>query len=151
SVDLKLHTLPLTAVAGLIAAIGFATWAPGQGSAAARGTPPQSGTNIALVDLSQVYQNYAKLEDLRSGWKIEAEQAQAKAKGFIDKAKAIQDELKSGEFETDSPEYLEREKKMIQLSTRFETYKALATKDLKKKDAQILLAVHQDVQKALAL
>lgn len=149
---MKRFMLPLT-LSGVLAALGVVAWTVRpEAVAAPRGTQARSvPTRIALVDLGHIFQNYEKLEDLREEWKADAEKAQAKAKGIADQAKSIQDELRSGEFEKDSSEFSERENKLIQLSTRFEAFKALATKDLKKKDAQMLLAVHEDVQRALGL
>lgn len=149
---MKHLSLQFAAVAGLIGALGLLAAVPGQGkAAAARATQPSGPTRIAVVDMSYLFQNYEKLEDLRQSIKAAAEDAQAKAKGYIEKARTIEEQLKSGEFENGSTEFVERENKVIELSSRFEMFKATTQKDLKKKDAKILLTVYDDVRDAVAL
>jgi Skp family chaperone for outer membrane proteins len=145
-------SLQFAAFAGLIGAVCLLTVVPGQGkAAAARAAQAGGSTRIAVVDMSYLFQHYEKLEDLRQSVKQAADAAQEKAKGYIDQAKTLDEQLKSGEFETGSDEFVERENKVIQLSSRFEMFKATATKELKKKDAQVLLAVYEDVRHALEL
>ncbi len=149
---MKHLSLQFAAVAGLIGALGLLAAVPGQGkAAAARAAQPYGPTRIAVVDLSYLFQNYEKLEDLRQNIKTAAEDAQVKAKGYIERARSIEEQLKSGDFENGSSEFIERENEVIKLASRFEMFKATTTKDLKKKDAQILKAVYDDVRQAVAL
>lgn len=145
-------SLQFAAVFGLLGAVCLVTVLPGQGKAAAtRAAQPAAPTKIAVVDMSYLFKHYEKLEDLRVSVKEAADKAQEKAKGYIEQARTIEEQLKSGEFENGSAEFLERENKVIQLSSRFEMFKATAQKEIKKKDAQVLLAVYEDIRHAVGL
>jgi Skp family chaperone for outer membrane proteins len=144
-------SLQFAVVAGLFGAVWFLTALAGHGTAAARGSSSIAPARIALVDMGYIFQNYKKLADLRVELKEAADAAEAKAKDIVSQARTIDEQMKSGEFEDGSQEFLDSEKKLIQLSSRFETFKALATRNLKKKDAEALVTCYQDVQKALAV
>jgi outer membrane protein len=141
------------AVVGLVAGLSLLSDAHGQGQEtagrASKGAPPAA--RIAVIDLGHVYRNYRKFEDLRKDVKEALEAAEARAKGYVDQAQAIQKELKAGQFDETSPEYLEREKKVIQLSSRFEAYKTLARKDLAQRDARVYLDIYNDIANVVKL
>lgn len=118
-------------------------------AAAARAAQNPAGVRIALVDLAHVFQHYERLAELRQEVREAAEAAQTRAREMADKFRTLSEELQNNEFEEGSPELLEHERRMIQLSSRFETYKALANRDLKKKDAESLKVAYIDVQQVL--
>lgn len=143
-------SLQFAAVAIALGTLGLLTALPGQGRAAAgRGTQPAGPMKIAVVDMSYLFEHYEKLEDLRESVKAAADAAQAKAQGLIEQARSLDEQLKSGEYENGSAEFIERENKVIQLSSRFEAFKKATAKDLKKKDAAVLLEVYEDVRQAV--
>lgn len=149
---MKRLSLQFAVIAGLLSAVWFLTALAGHGTAAAaRGSSTIAPARIALVDMGHIFKNYKKLADLRVELKEAAEAAEAKAKDIVSQARTIDEQMKSGEFEDGSQEFLDSEKKLIQLSSRFETFKALSTRNLKKKDAEALVTCYQDVQKALGV
>jgi Skp family chaperone for outer membrane proteins len=50
-----------------------------------------------------------------------------------------------GTMDRESPEYLEREKKVIQLSTNVSRYKAATEREFKKQGAKATLALHHEI------
>lgn len=132
------------AAAGFGAGCLFLTtaWGDANSSPSAKQIAP---TRIALIDMGYVFKNYKKFEDLKKDVNDAAQMAQEKAKGYIQQAQALQEEMKSGTYAGDSPEYLDRERQIIQLSSKFETFKALSNKDLVQRNAQTHKAVYEDV------
>jgi Skp family chaperone for outer membrane proteins len=148
----KHYSVRIAVLAGIIAPLCLLAVFGRHGSAAGgKAASKALPTRVAVVDLGYILQHYRKVDDLRDEVKEAAEAVQSKAKGIAEQARTIQEQLQSGEIEQGSDEFLERERKVIQLSSRFEAFKALSTKDLKKKDAKVLSMVHQDVTRALAL
>lgn len=149
---MKRFSLQCAVFAGLMVAVGLATFVNGDGktgkSAVKAAAPP---FRLAIVDTAYILKNYLKYEDLQQEVRDAAEQAQQKAKGMIDQARTIQEQLQTGEIDQDSEEFLKKERQIISLSSKLEVYNALAKKEIKKKDVATLAKVYEDVQQAMAL
>lgn len=146
---MKRASLQILAIAGFVGALGFFVLGERSSDAAASRAAQPYATHIAVVDLSHIFQHYDRLEELRQEVRESMEAAQSKAKDYVAKARTLDEQLKNGEFEEGSPEQIEFEKKMIQLNSRYEAYKALTTKNLKKQEAECLRTAYVDVQQAL--
>lgn len=146
---MKRASLQILAIAGFVGALGLFVLGGRSSDAASSRRAQPAATHIAVVDLNHIFQHYDRLEELRQEVRESLEAAQTKAKDYVAKARTLDEQLKSSEFEEGSPEQLEHEKKLIQLNSRYEAYKALTTKNLKKQEAECMRTAYIDVQHAL--
>lgn len=146
---MKRFSLQCALLAGLLGALGLVGYVNGDGKGN-RAAKPQPAIRLAVVDTTHILKNYQKYEDLQQEVREAAEAAQNKAKGMIEQARSIQEQLQSGELESESEEFMKKERQVISLSSKLEVYNALAKKELKKKDAETLAKVYLDVQNAMA-
>lgn len=141
--------IQLAAAAGLIGGLCLLTYAGRQGTAAPAATPRAGTTRVAFVDIGHILLNYKKLEDMKESVKEFQNQAEAKAKAIVEKGRKLDAELKSGDFEDGSPEFVERESALFQISSRLEVFKQSTKKELSRKEAAILRDVYLEIQAAL--
>lgn len=148
--SVKRFSLQCALFAGLLGALGLVGYVNGDGKGT-RAAKPQPNIRLAVIDISHILKNYQKHEDLQQEVREAAEMAQNKAKGMIEQARSLQEQLQSGEFESDSDEFLKKERQVISLSSKFEVYNALTKKELTKKNAETMAKAYLDVQNAMAL
>lgn len=135
----------LTLAAGLCGAFVWLPDACGQNGAAAARSAQPAVLKIAFIDMNLVLQQYKKSDDVILQVKAATEEGNAAIKQMVGKGRELEKPMLDGTMEKDSPEYLEREKKVIQLSANVSRYKAAAEKELKQQGAKATLALHQDV------
>lgn len=141
--------------AALIAGLaGAALRLPGaegrNGAAASRSSQPAATPRIALLDLGLVFRQYKKLEDVQQVVKTTAEAAAAREQQMYGQGQELEKSLRDGTLEQGSADYLECEKKAIQLMSNVKTLHKMTERDLKQQGAKALLAAFEDVKKALA-
>jgi Skp family chaperone for outer membrane proteins len=142
--------IPLTLAAGLCGSLVWLPDACGQnGATPSRAVKPAPTSRIAFVDMGDVLRKYKKAEDLTEVVKSAAEAAQAKDRENVVRTQELGRELQVAEIDQDSPEFREKEKKIVQLSTNVKAFRAVTQKDLKKRQARALLDIYQDVTAAV--
>lgn len=109
----------------------------------------ESPHKVGLIDMATVFKKYSKFEKLREDLKGEVQESEQKAKGFVEQIQALQGELKSGTFKEGSPDFIEREKQITQLTTEFETFRKLAQTEFIRKEAKIYQTVYLEVTDAV--
>ncbi|MGQ0634260.1 MAG: OmpH family outer membrane protein [Planctomycetaceae bacterium] len=136
--NLILTAVGLVSLSGLSYFMGTAT---GQG----QNSPAQDVPHkVGLIDMGQVFNEYKKLTQLKQDYTVEQQEAEAKAKQFVEKLQSKQQEIK--EFVEGSPEYTRIEKQLAALATEFETFKKITQRDLMRKEAKMFQTVYLEVQ-----
>lgn len=140
---MKRFSLQIAAVVAVLGVTCLLTSARGQGK------PASLPTRIALVDMSYVFLNYKKSDEVTNGVQKAFKVVEAQHKGLADEWNELKGELQSGTFDEESSEFEKRENRMIQIKSELETLKVQGKSKLQKKSADAALAVYQDVQQAL--
>jgi len=110
---------------------------------------PEVPHKVGLIDMSYVFREYKNFAALRETLKGEFEQNEQKAKAMAEQIQAIQGEMKSGVFKQGSEEFLEREKKLAQLTTEFEAFRKITQRDFMRRESQIYNTIYQEVSAAV--
>jgi Skp family chaperone for outer membrane proteins len=140
------------AVAGFTCAIVCLSDVRGQsGNSAARTARQAVPMRVAVIDLGVILRQYKKSEDLREDVKATADAGSAKIRQLAGQGQELAKPLQEKSLEEDSPEYLERERKLLKLETYLKSLKATTERELKKQGAQASLEVYEDLQEALHL
>ena len=140
----------ILAASGIVCLVG-ATYFVGSvwGQGATKAAAPEAPHKIGLIDMASVFSRYKKFEVLREDLRTEILQIEQEFKAKEERLKAVQGELQSGTFKQGSPEYLNREKELVRLSTEFESSRKLATQDFARKEASIYHTVYLEVEDAI--
>lgn len=136
-------------MAGLAGAAFRMPSALGQ-NGASRANPPAATSRVALLDLGLVFQRYKKLEDLQQTVKTAAEAAAAREQQMHGQGQDLEKSLRDGTLEQGSADYLEREKKVVQLMYSVKTFHKMTERNLKQQGAKAFVAAYEDVRMALA-
>jgi len=120
------------------------------GNPAPRAVKPVPPMKIAVIDLGLILRQYKKSEDLMEDVKATAEAGNAKITQLVGQGKELAKPLEEGSLDQESPEFLERERKVLRLQTYLKTLKATTEREMKKQGARATLDVYQDIQAALA-
>ncbi|MCA9067193.1 MAG: OmpH family outer membrane protein, partial [Planctomycetaceae bacterium] len=123
--------------------------AQAQNAPQSAGQATPTGHRIGLIDMSHVFQNYKKFEDLRGGLQAEIEQSDAEAKGMVEKLQKMQEEIKK--FDAGSPEYELREKQLLDLKGEFDAFRAATQRRLARRESEMFKVVYTDVTAAVKL
>lgn len=136
---MKKHILLAGLVTCLSAAVGIGFSSRLTAQAPNAGIPHK----IGLIDMGRVFKSYEKFNALREDLKAEIQKSDEKAKQMAVQIQQLRKEMQ--EFEPDSPEYLQREKRITQLSTEFETFRKTAQRDFLRKESQIYETIYLEV------
>lgn len=117
--------------------------ANGQGSASAQ--------KVGLIDMAHVFKNYKKFEASRELLKKEIEKGDAEMKGMADQIKSIQNKLKSDTIKKDSPEYIQMEKRLVDLTSQFTGIQKNKQREFLRKESKIYKEIYLEVSDAVAL
>jgi Skp family chaperone for outer membrane proteins len=124
----------------------------GQSGNAAQRTPRTVvPMKVAVIDLGTILRQYKKSEDLMEDVKAMAEAGNAKIKQLTGQGQELAKPLQEKSLEEDSPEYLERERKLLKLETYLKSLKSTTEREMKKQGARASLDVYEDLQEALHL
>ncbi|MEZ6067317.1 MAG: OmpH family outer membrane protein [Planctomycetaceae bacterium] len=147
---MKKLIVSLTAVAAIVGVLFSAVPTQGQNNAAAPAnrTAP-AAHRIGLIDMAHVFQNYEKFKAMQTAMQQNMTGVREKAQGTMDKIKQIQEELNSGNFRPDSPEFKQREQESIRLQTELEAYARVTQQENLRKEAEIYKQVYLEVQDAI--
>lgn len=118
-------------------------WGQGQQSRTADDQPHK----IGLIDMAHIFKNYSKFESLRDDLKQEIEQSDRKAKQMAQQIKALQQEMQ--QFKEGSPDFVQREKKLAELTSEFETYRKVEQREFMRKESQIYKTVYLEAAEAV--
>ena len=120
-------------------------------AAAAQSAPPQitkkAPGRVAVIDMAEVFANYDKFEDVRKQLEAEIEASSGKSKEIIGRMQKLQQELQSGTFKQDSPEYLQRAADLNKLQTDLKVEQTTLSGKFMKKEAENYKAIYDEVQK----
>jgi len=133
--NLRLQASTIAVVAGLLMACG-----PVQGQAP---NPADSPHRIALIDMARVFKQYKKFENLREELKAELQKSEEQFKGLAEQIRKQQNDLKG--FKEGTDEFSRTEKNILALTTKAETYRKSAQRDLIRREAQIYKTVYLEV------
>lgn len=121
-------------------------------TAGAQGNQPKSPPHkVGVIDMAHVFKNYKKFEALREDLKKEIEGSDQRSKQMAAQIQELQKELKAGTFKDGSPEKTAREEKLIELTTRYQTFRKQQQMEFLKKEAQIYKTVYLEVVDAVRL
>jgi len=133
-----------------IAAMVFATGACcllgvawGQTGAPARTAAAPQAHKVGLIDMAYLFSKYEKFNVLQEDLRAEMEQAQQKLKATADRIRAIQGELK--QFTQGSPEFVERERQITQLSAQIQADQKTAQLEFYRKESQLYQQIYLEV------
>ena len=87
-------------------------------------------TRVAVVDMVKVFNNYERTKQVNQRLARRQDQMKAKRKEMIDKIEAIKAELEN--FQPDSKDYYERQKKLFKMTVELKTYTQVAAEDIKR-------------------
>ncbi len=87
-------------------------------------------TRVAVVDMVKVFNDYERTKEVNKRLAKRQEEMKAKRKELIDKIEAVKAELEN--FQPDSKDYYERQKKLFKLSVELKSYTQVATEDIKR-------------------
>jgi Skp family chaperone for outer membrane proteins len=147
--NVKKLLIMLTLAAGLCGAFVWLPDACGQNGVAASRSSQPAVLKIAYIDMGLVLQQYKKTEDINQEVKMAAEAGNATIKQMVDKGRELEKPMLDPATDKESPEFLEREKKVIQLSANVSRFKAVTEKEVKLQGAKAMLALHQEVIKVV--
>ncbi len=142
---MKKFILSASALAVLATILMTATPIRGQQNGGARSAPHQVG----LIDMAYVFNNYEKFKAAQQSVKEDFQLAQKKAQGTIEEMKKLSQELSSGVLKADSPEYKQKERRLIQLDTELKTYGQITQRDQLRKEAELYKQIYLEVQDAV--
>lgn len=141
---MKKLIVSLSAVAALLAVLLSATQTFGQaGAPQARAPRPHQ---IGLIDMAYVFNNYEKFKALQSAVQEDLKVAREKAQATIEKMKALNEQLTSGEIKKDSPEAKNIEAQLIKMQTELEVFGKVTQNDNLKREAEIYRQIYLEVQ-----
>lgn len=109
---------------------------------------PDKPHKTAVIDVNYVFDNYAKMKQFLEDYKGEAEEAEDKAKEYMERLKTTQEVMKG--LKDSSPDYSRKEAELAKVKSEFEAYRSLKTKELQRKLAQMQQTVYLEVQDAIA-
>lgn len=112
-------------------------------TAQAQGTAPPRPT-VAIIDLSYVFKNYTKFNEMTAGMKRQVEAADAQLKGRQEELKKIAEQFSS--LPLGSPERNKLEEQATQMDADIKVEIATQRKDFLRQEAQIYYNVYQEVQ-----
>jgi Skp family chaperone for outer membrane proteins len=139
----------LTAAAGVCGSVVWLPIACGQsGGTSARPPRPAPALRIACLDMAEVLRQYKKSDDLLQDVKAQFDAGNSRIQQLVGQGRELEKTLQDGTLDKDSPEYAEREKKVIQLSVNVKNFKSVKEKELKAGQAKALLGIYRDVAEA---
>ncbi len=106
----------------------FCSWLMNSGQAASKVSP--APTRVAVVDMVKVFNDYERTKEINKQLAKRQQQMKAKRKELIDKIEAVKSELEN--FQPNSKDYYERQKKLFKLSVELKSYTQVATEDIKR-------------------
>lgn len=112
-------------------------------TAQAQGTAPPRPT-VAIIDLSYVFKNYTKFNEMTASMKRQVEAADAQLKGRQEELKKIAEQFSS--LPLGSPERNKLEEQATQMDADIKVEIATQRKDFLRQEAQIYYNVYQEVQ-----
>jgi outer membrane protein len=137
----------LSAVAALLAVLLAATETKGQGGTApARASRPHQ---IGLIDMAYVFNNYEKFKVLQQSVQEDLKVAKEKAQKTVEEMRKLNEQLTSGEYKTDSPDYKRIESQMVRMQTELEVFGRMTQSDNLKREAEIYKQIYLEVQDAI--
>ncbi len=92
--------------------------------------PSPAPTRVAVVDMVKVFNDYERTKEINKRLARRQEELKAKRKELIDKIEAVKAELDN--FQPDSKDYYERQKKLFKMSVELKSYTQVATEDIKR-------------------
>lgn len=105
--------------------------------------PAAAGGNIAVLDLSYVFQNHLRFKQMKEDLRIRVEQAEAALKQTRDDLKKLQDQL--GEYQTGSADYKRLEQEIAQRSAQLQADVQIRKKEFLEQEARIYYNVYQEI------
>jgi Skp family chaperone for outer membrane proteins len=112
-------------------------------TAQAQGTAPPRPT-VAIIDLSYVFKNYSKFNELTANMKRQVEAADAQLKGRQEELKAIAKQF--SELPLGNPERDKLEEQATEMDASIKVEVANQRKDFLRQEAQIYYNVYREVQ-----
>ena len=124
-------------------------------AAAAQSSPPQivkkAPSRVAVIDMAEVFANYDRFEDDRKKLEAEIEANSGRSKEIVARMQKLQQELQSGTFKQDSPEYLQRAADLNKLQTDLKVEQTTLSSKFMKMEAENYKAIYEEVQKMVKL
>ena len=102
---------------------------------------------VGLIDMAHVFKNYRKFEYLREDLKAQIASSEQEAKQMAEDIKRLQVEMK--ELKEGSPEFGAKEKKLAELSAKFETFRRSTQREILKEESAIYHTIYMEVADAV--
>jgi len=142
--------ITLTLAAGLCGAFVWLPDACGQNGAPSERTARVAAPlRIACVDIREVLQQYKKTEDMNQEVRKAMLAGNTRIEQMVGQGRELEKPLRDGTIEKETPEFDERERKVLQIATNVSTFKAVKERELKQQEIKALLAVYQDISEAV--
>ncbi|MDA0834635.1 MAG: OmpH family outer membrane protein [Planctomycetota bacterium] len=107
------------------------------------GAKASKNANIALIDMAEVFKKYEKFAVLRDGLKAEIEKTDLEAQQRGKEITGLQAQMK--EVKPGSPDFIEMESQLAQLTTEFETFRKVKQRDFLRQEAALYHTIYLEV------
>lgn len=135
------------AVAILAGSVGLVTPAQAQQRSSQQSSSQKQAPKIGLIDMGHVFKNYEKFKVLREDLKSEIGSVDQKAKSMAREIQNLQKQMK--QLNEDSQEYIDRENKLAQMSSEFETLRKVNQRKFLRKESKIYKTIYMEVADAV--
>jgi Skp family chaperone for outer membrane proteins len=102
---------------------------------------------VGLIDMAYVFKNYKKFEYLREDLKAQIAESELQAKQMAEEIKGLQAEMK--ELKEGSDQFSAKEKKLAELSAKFETFRRATQREILKEESAIYHTIYMEVADAV--
>jgi Skp family chaperone for outer membrane proteins len=110
--------------------------------------PRPSGTNVAVIDIGQVFDKHPQFQAQMQGLKKEVEGLDAEMRGEQKRMLQMRDDLQS--YTPGSPQYKAKEEEMARLQSDLNVKMALKRKEFVEKEARVYFETYNEVYELVA-
>jgi len=125
-----------------------ATGAPGTGRPIAPVASRPAGTNVAVIDISMVFEKYPKFQTQMKDLKTQVEEFEAWLRSEQQKLTKMREDLQG--YTPGSQQFKDKEEEMAKFQSELQVKMALQRKDFLEKEARIYYDAYNEVYQAVA-
>ena len=130
----------------LVVAISFLLVVP-TANLMAQGSTGQTGTRIAVVDISYIFKNHPGFKQQMEQMKAEVQAFEDKLRGRGEQIKALTEQMKA--YKSNSPEYKQKEAEILKIQADGQAAATLKKKEFLEKESQIYYSTYNQVVAAI--
>ena len=126
----------------LVVAFSFLSIVPAT-NLMAQGSAGQTGTRIAVVDISYIFKNHPGFKQQMEQMKTEVQAFEEKLRARGEQIKALTEQMKA--FKSNSPEYKDKEAQILKIQADGQAAATLKKKEFLEKESQIYYSTYNQV------